>query len=63
MSKFDAWLERPYTEAAQRAEDYDKFCEEHGLDFDSRYSEIKYEAWLAACDIEIDPKFTEEGDN
>lgn len=67
MSKFDAWLERPYIEAAQKAEDYEKFCEEHNLDSGNPESEIHYEAWLdlqvMTFDVDVDPKFTEEGDN
>jgi hypothetical protein len=60
MSKFDAWLERPYTEAAQKAADYEKFCEKFSLNPDSPWTAAAFDVWLSSFDTEIDPIFTEE---
>jgi hypothetical protein len=62
MSKFDAWLERPYTEAAQEAADYEKFCEVNDLDPENEWTVFKFKAWQASWDTEEYPTLTEEGD-
>lgn len=38
MSGYDAWLERPYVEAAEQAEAYEKYVEDNDLDPDEDWS-------------------------
>lgn len=58
---YDAWLSRPYEDAAIEAERYWDFCEEHGLDPDDPDSESLYSDYL---DLYDEPDYDEpdEGD-
>jgi hypothetical protein len=47
-SSFDAWLEAPYTRAADEEADYERFCEERDLDFDTVEAEAAWNAYKDA---------------
>lgn len=43
---YDAWLERPYVEAAKQAEAYESYCERNDLDPDDEATEAAFDDWL-----------------
>lgn len=45
MKGFDAWLEKPYTDAAKREADFEAFCEREGLDPEDDASWTRFEGW------------------
>lgn len=53
---YDAWLERPYVEAAKQAEAFESYCEENDLDPETDYAVACWEAFLDEVDeIEHEP--------
>ena len=56
MSGFDAWLEAPYVRAAQQADDYERWCDQEGLDPDGDH----WDAFEAACEPDDEPEDPED---
>lgn len=50
---YDSWLEKPYADAAERSEEYERFCESYDLDPDED-NEREFEDYLDAMN-EPDP--------
>lgn len=48
MSGYDAWLEKPYVDAARRDADFEAFCEQAGLDMEDEASWDKFEEAMNA---------------
>lgn len=46
LTGLDAWLERPYTEAAKHEGAFENFCEENGFDYDDPAASDAFEQWL-----------------
>ncbi len=50
MSNYDAWLERPYVEAAEQAERFEAWCESEDIDSDQDDAWDLYEEAMADLD-------------
>lgn len=47
MRGYDAWLERPYVDAARQEEAFEKWCEAEDVEFDAPDAWERFEAAMA----------------